>query len=419
MFLVEGKAREDDSGAPPCLEDAELLRVLDWIALQIAAGTDGADVLRGLMERLLAAGMPVARVMLGGDTVDPVLAGTILRWERGAEEVARVDYSHQQHRDNAGVWENSPFYYLWHGPERVLRCRLEGDGPLEHQFPILAELRAQGITDYVAWVVRLEGQAAIGDLDGIFSSWACDRPGGFAEQHVALIQRLAPHLSLLTQAYALRRIVRTVAQTYLGQDPARRLLSGAVERGVAEKIPAVIWFSDLHGFTALVDRLSPRDVLPLLNDYADVVVEAVHAHGGQVLKFIGDGILAIFPIDGSAEEACRQSLRAAKSAFRTLRDLTERRRAAGQAVTGAYVALHTGDVFYGNVGALQRLDFTVVGAAVNETSRMLGLSRDLSCDLLLSETFVSMAGGGPHYRDLGEHSLRGVAAPRRIFTHPF
>jgi len=194
-------------------------------------------------------------------------------------------------------------------------------------------------------------------------------------------------------------------------------MSGRIVRGVAEKIGAVLWYSDLHGYTEISDNSPPEQIIPLLNDYAEAVVSAVHANGGDVLKLVGDGTLAIFPAD-IREEACLAALAAAMRARKDGATLNRKRAASGLPTAELYLALHVGDVFYGNIGSKDRLDFTVIGPAVNEVSRILTMSRSVEQDVLLSSSFAAALGADMRHQlvSIGRYALRGVAQPQELFT---
>jgi adenylate cyclase len=194
------------------------------------------------------------------------------------------------------------------------------------------------------------------------------------------------------------------------------VLRGHIERGVAEKISAVVWFSDLQGFTRITDTAPPAEVIPLLNDYADAIVTALQGQGGEVLKFMGDGILAIFDA-ALAADACAGALDAAVDAKARVDALNRRRKTAGLPVTRFYLGLHVGEVFYGNIGSIDRLDFTVVGPAVNETSRIAAMCRALDQEVLLSSAFAEAAGAGRRRLvSVGRYALRGVQRPQELYT---
>jgi len=263
---------------------------------------------------------------------------------------------------------------------------------------------------------RFAADGAIGDMDCILSSWATDIPDGFPEPALAALRRLVPFLALAVKSASLGRIAETLVETYLGRDAGRRVLSGRISRGVAEKIGAVLWFSDLRGYTKITDTAPPEQIIPLLNDYADAVISAIHEEGGEVLKLIGDGTLAIFQA-ADRDRACRCALAAAAVARNRIAALNLTRAAESLPVTDLYLGLHVGEVFYGNVGSKDRLDFTVVGPAVNEASRIAAMCRSVDQDMLLSSAFAAAAGSDrKRLISVGRYALRGVGRPQELFT---
>ncbi len=232
---------------------------------------------------------------------------------------------------------------------------------------------------------------------------------------MAAIGRLTPYLALAVKATSLARIAGTLVETYLGRDAGRRVLSGRIARGVADRIEAVLWFSDLRSFTRITDSAAPEQIIPLLNDYADAVISAIHAHGGDVLKLMGDGTLAIFTA-ADRREACRNALAAAAEARAAVAALNGRRLAAELPTTEMYLGLHVGEVFYGNIGSKERLDFTVVGPAVNEVSRIAAMCRSVDQPLLLSSAFTAAFGEDQRFVSCGRYALRGVGKAQDLFT---
>jgi adenylate cyclase len=394
------------------------LALREWIAESAMHGIDETELLQGVCDRLRADGLELFRAVMGVDTLHPVLEGRMFIWKRGAEAVRASEYTRERAAETTEKWNASPYAWMYHHSETQLRRRLEGSNAVA-EFPVLADLAADGATDYIAFRNALAGRAAIGTADAIYSSWATDRRGGFHDDEVTALARVVPALAVAMNGVAMARVAETLVETYLGRDAGRRVLRGSIDRGVAQKIRAVLWFSDLHGFTRIGDAAAPELIVPLLNDYADAVVSAIHGTGGQVLKFIGDGILATFDIgalDGAAE-ACARALDAATDAFARVASLNERRRAEQLPVTGIYVALHLGEAFYGNIGSVDRLDFTVVGPAVNEASRILGMCSSLEQEMLLSEAFAGAAGAARRRLvSCGRYALRGIQAPQELFT---
>jgi adenylate cyclase len=241
-------------------------------------------------------------------------------------------------------------------------------------------------------------------------------PQGFRDQDIADLRRLVPLLALAVKSASLARIASTLVETYLGRDAGRKVLGGRIARGVADRIHAVLWFSDLRGFTRITDTSPPGQIIPLLNDYADAIISAIHAKGGDVLKLMGDGTLAIFRVE-DREEACRAALAAAAKARRSVAELNRRRTDASLPTTDMYLGLHLGEVFYGNIGSKERLDFTVVGPAVNEVSRIAALCRSVEQAILLSDAFAEATGDArSSLVSVGRFALRGVGRPQELFT---
>lgn len=393
--------------------DRTVLEISRAVTEHALAGTAELEVVREACARLVAAGVPLLRIRLGVDTLHPLVGGRVYRWVRGVD-LDVSEFGREDAAPTASSWVNSPFHRLLTAGGPAYRFRYPSpDGG--YPYPILEELAAEGVTDYLACVQRFGEAVKMGELDCVFSSWATDAPGGFAEEDVALIEAVMPFLAAALLTSAVRQITRTLVSTYLGADAGERVLRGAIDRGVAERIRAVVWLSDLEGFTRIVDEHGPARVLPLLDDCADPQVAAIHAHGGTVLKFIGDGILAIFPVGDDAAEAGGRAVAAAEAALDAIEEVRARRSAAGLPATGAYLALHLGEVFYGNIGGADRLDFTVIGPAVNEAARMSAMCRPLGQDILVSQALAD-AVPGLHARlvPLGCHTLRGVARPQAL-----
>jgi adenylate cyclase len=350
------------------------------------------------------------------DTLHPIYEGRAFRWRADMPETAEgVDYGRTNEGEAAENWRRSAFFYLLQSGDRMLRRRLVAGDPAD--FLSIEQARDKGMTDYFALIHRFAAESVIGEMDCVYSSWATDAACGFGQGEVATLKRLVPFLNLAVKSAALARMAGTLAETYLGRDAGQRVMSGRIVRGVAEKIGAVLWYSDLHGYTHISDNAPPEQIIPLLNDYADVVVSAVHGHGGDVLKLIGDGTLAIFT-SGDREQACRAALAAAARVRKAVVKLNGRRSEGGLPTTQVYLALHVGDVFYGNVGSKDRLDFTVIGPAVNEVSRILAMSRSVEQDVLLSASFAAALAleERRHLVSVGRFALRGVAQPQELFT---
>ena len=387
-----------------------------WVTEAGLIGRSESKLMVGFCRRVADSGVPLARAIVILDTLHPIYEGRAFRWRADLPDEAEViDYGRTNEGEAAESWRRSPFYHLLQSGGTLLRRRLAAGEPVD--FSSVAQARDEGMTDYLALIRRFAAEGVIGDMDCVYSSWATDAADGFSDGAVLALQRLAPFLKLAVKSAALARMAETLAQTYLGRDAGRRVMSGRIVRGVAEKIGAVLWYSDLHGYTEISDNSPPEQIIPLLNDYAEAVVSAVHANGGDVLKLVGDGTLAIFPAD-IREEACLAALAAAMRARKDGATLNRKRAASGLPTAELYLALHVGDVFYGNIGSKDRLDFTVIGPAVNEVSRILTMSRSVEQDVLLSSSFATALGSDMRRRlvSIGRYALRGVAQPQELFT---
>jgi adenylate cyclase len=397
------------------IADEQLNEIVAWVADAGLAGQSELMLMTGFCERVVAAGFPLARAHLLIDTLDPVHEGRVFRWGFDASLPPEQDYGRTSLAASStmsDVWRRSPFYRMRETGESLLRRRLPAAD--ETEFNVLPEMQAAGFTDYVAIINRFATEASIGDMDCVYSSWVTRDPEGFRSEHIAALQRLAPFLALAVKSAALTRMTGTLMRTYLGRDAGRRVLSGRIVRGIADRIDTVLWFSDLRGFTRITD-MTPDHVIPLLNDYADVIVSAIHEQGGDVLKFMGDGALAIFTADDRSR-ACNAALAAAVAARQGVAELNERRSARGLPTTDMYLGLHVGEVLYGNVGSRERLDFTVVGPAVNEVSRIAAMCRSAEQPILVSAAFAEIGNNRGRLVSVGRYALRGVSAAQELFT---
>ncbi len=385
-----------------------------WIARSALDGMAETDLLAGLCERLNAAGVRIMRGAIAGNLLDPVFDSRGLRWARGAGGIEET-FAREADPTVNEDWARSPFFRMIEDGAEFLRRRIGAPHPRD-EFPVVDELAARGATDYIAFLTRAGPDGWQREIEGMISSWATDAPGGFTDAQVDLVAAMLPTLALAFTLRTTRRTARTLMTTYLGSDAAERVLAGNIVRGQAEPLRAVVWFSDLVGFTRISEAVGPAGMLALLNEYAEAQVEAIEAHGGHVLKFIGDGILAIFPEEG-ATPACARALDAAVDCRARMGALSARRKQADLPVVDAHLALHVGDLLYGNVGSPRRLDFTVLGPAVNEAARIESLCGSLDQSVVVSWAFAEAAGDArSRLVSLGRYALKGVARPQEMFT---
>jgi len=404
-------------------DDALGHRVVATHIWAVRAGLQGAtayDLFDGYCQRLVVDGMPLWRAHVAMETLHPQWSGYGYTWRRDLNAIQPGQYAHGEEQEQ--VWVNSPFFELVgrarSGEENPwLRRRLNA-GPDQRDFPVLEEFFAAGATDYFGQIFPY---GDIGDRShgsGVVYSFTTDHRDGFSDDDTTLLQVTLPALSLAMKADAGHVIASGLLRTYLGEDAGRRVHAGAVTRGSLDSLRAALWFADIRGFTLISDAAPGPVVIDLLSDVFEALTAALRERGGQVLKFIGDGMLAIFPFE-EAERAqtCRRALDAAAEAMQAIDACNAARAATGAPTAAVDLALHLGDVLYGNVGATDRLDFTVIGPAVNEVSRIEALCEPLARKVLVSAEFVTAAeDGGGRLKSLGQHTLRGVRQAKEIFA---
>jgi adenylate cyclase len=390
------------------------LEISEWMIVEALAGANEIELLAGICERMNAAGVSLVRASVANDLLDPTFDARGVRWlrDQGGYEEAFARTQNALANDD---WLRSPFFRLIESGKPMLRRRLDATHR-RGEVPLLDEFQDKGSTDYVAFASRVGESVRLGVGEGIVASWTTDAPSGFTETQIELLAGIMPALTVIFLLRTTNRAARTLITTYLGSDAAERVLAGNIVRGRAEPIRAVVWHSDLVSFTRISDTTSADTVLALLNDYAEAQVEEIEANGGHVLKFIGDGILAIFPQDDTAR-ACRCALDAAARLGHRIAALNVRRAAGGLPVTDTHVALHVGELLYGNLGSPRRLDFTVLGPAVNEAARIESLCGSLEQSVIVSSAFADAAGEARRQLvSLGRYAMKGVARPQELFT---
>jgi len=406
-------------------DDALGRRIIDmhiWAVREGLRGADAYELFDGYCQRLVVCGAPLWRAHVAMETLHPQWSGYGMTWRRDLNAIAPEQYAHGSFEEE--VWLSSPLNHLIHRaengePNPSMRRRLEA-GPEQRDFPVLEEFFSQGGTDYVAYLF-VYGDGSGPDRSqgsGVVYSFATDRKGGFADDDVTLVQATLPGLSLAMKAHAGRVIASGLLETYLGADAGRRVHAGSIMRGSVDELRAVIWYADIRGFTAVSDSARGSVVVELLNEVFEILTSALRERGGQVLKFIGDGMLATFSFEEADKaETCGRALDAATEAMRNLDALNAARAARGAPIVAVDLALHLGDVLYGNVGATDRLDFTVIGPAVNEVARIEALCEPLGRPVLASAEFVAAASDrSDRLEPLGRHALRGVRQEKEIFA---
>ncbi len=382
---------------------ADLQKLIDWLIDGARSAQTPTALLSQTCERLVDAGLPLWRVGAFVQTLHPDAFGRRFVWRPGAEVVVgTIDFDMPESPE----FTRNPLAILY-GSGHEVRYRL--DDPESRRFPFFDDLRAEGVTDYVALPLPF--------TDGTMhaSSWTTKAPGGFTDAHLAALRTIVVPFARIGEIFALRRTAATLLDTYVGNRAGERILAGQIRRGHAETMQAAIWLSDLRGFTALSDRLAPEVVVDILNQYFDCQVPAIRKHGGEILKFMGDGLLAVFPIakdGGNLGEVCGRVLDAAREARANVDAMNY---PSGEAIERFRfgVALHIGGILFGNIGGSSRLDFTCIGPAVNLAARLEKIASRLHRTVVASAAFAGVRASG--WTDLGEFPIAGFSKAQRVY----
>jgi adenylate cyclase len=381
----------------------ELQKITHWLIDGARSSPVATDMLSSLCERLIVAGIPLWRVGIFIHTLHPDIFGRNFIWKPGEEVVVgTADYTIQ----DSPEFNHSPLAIVFR-EGREVRCRI-GD-PESGKFPFMEDMRSEGVTDYIATpLLFVDGSAHA-------ASWTTKQLGGFTDDQLAALKSIVPPLARLIEVIGLRRVASMLLDTYVGNRAGERILGGQIRRGHTDSMDAAIWLSDLRGFTALSDRLPAETVVDILNCYFDCQVAAIRAHGGEILKFMGDGLLAVFPIaerDGNVQQVCSRVLEAARESRASVEAM---RYPVGETLERFRfgVALHVGKILFGNIGGGNRLDFTCIGPAINLAARLEKIAGRLHRIVVASEAFAGICAGG--WTDLGEFPIAGFAKAERVY----
>lgn len=381
--------------------------VVDWLTNGTRDERFIDNIFAEMCIRLQQAGVPLKRSTLHIRIQHPQWLGARIMWSDGMREaeIGRVDFDVMGRPEYIG----SPANEMFDGATEV-REKLERDPALGRKHALYDEMRAKGLTDYVAWPLY----HTLGKRHLI--TFATDRPGGFDDAHIAALKKVLPVLALVSEIRVKNRLARTLLETYVGTHAGELILAGATRRGTGTTVRAAIMICDLRDFTKISDNWPRDDVIDLLNDYFDAMSDPITRHGGEILKFIGDGLLAIFPL--SQPNACANLLRAVTEARQAMAALNERNNGTGRAPLNYGIGVHVGDVMYGNIGSTSRLDFTVIGPAVNMASRLEALTKQIGKPVLLSRDFAELVTPEFELERVGQHAVRGFSEPIELFAFP-
>lgn len=399
------------------METAARVELANWIVSQGLTGLPEGELMRGFCERCRAAGIDLSRGQVFIDTLHPIFEGRGFRWtDRPSNESDSFEYGSTDSGEAATNWRRSVFFHMLEEGHDEFHLDLS-DPEAEARFSMVGKLIEEGHRHSAAFVHRFGETGSMGQMDCLYSHWATRQNGGFGEPQKLALRELVPVLALAVKSAAQADIARTLGRVYLGRDAAEQVLRGRISRGITERIKAVLWFSDLRNSTGISETIGPDQIIPFLNDYAEASITAIHDSGGDVLKLIGDGVLAMFTGEDMVH-AKRCALRAEHQFRKNMIALNAKRVAAGQPVTSAYVGLHVGEVLYGNIGSDDRLDFTVVGPAVNEVSRIASMCSSVDRAFLASAAFQGGVDGTgrKYFVSTGRYALRGIGHAQDLYT---
>jgi adenylate cyclase len=393
----------DDENKIEAQSNGEIIR---WLINETREERFMENIFAALCNRLQTAGLPLKRASLHLQIQHPQWLGGRITWSDGMQvaEIVRVDHEVRERAEYIG----SPAQEI-HDGASVVRENLECDPARGRRHAIFDELRSMGLTDYVAWPIY----HTLGKRH--FATFATDRSGGFTDAHLADLSSLLPVLALVSEIRVKNRLTRTLLDTYVGSHAGELILAGATRRGSGVTVRAAIMICDLRDFTRISDIWPRDDVIDLLNGYFDAVSEPLSRRGGEILKFMGDGLLAIFPL--SEPKACANLLHAVAEAHQAMTALNESNRELGRVPLNYGVGIHVGDVMYGNIGSRSRLDFTVIGPAVNLASRLEALTKKLGRSVVMSRDFADQVKGEFNLEAVGKHSVRGFSDPIELFAY--
>jgi len=398
------------------MELSSRIDLMNWLVGQGLTGLPEPDLIRGFCERCRAGGLDLSRGLAFIDTLHPIYEGRGFRWnDRPSNEGDTFEYRSSADGDAAKNWRRSAFHHMMENGHDELYLDLADDA--SRNFSMIGDLVDKGHRHFLAFIHRFGDAGTLGQMDCFYSYFTTRRDRGFSESELAALRDLVPVLGLAIKSAQQMDIARTLGRVYLGRDASAQVLGGRISRGVTERINAVLWFSDLRSSTRISESIGPDEIIPFLNDYADASIEAIHEAGGDVLKLIGDGVLAIFT--GEDMAVARRAALSAEHCFRlNMAELNDRRAKEGRPVTTAYVGLHVGEVFYGNIGSEDRLDFTVVGPAVNEVSRIASMCNSVDREFLASSEFCKGldATGRRYLVSTGRYALRGIGRAQDLYT---
>jgi adenylate cyclase len=383
----------------------------EWLVDKALGQPDIVKMFDAACQRLYGAGVPLLRARLSWPTLHPLFQAETVLWERGKEPLLE-QFVHQTERTEAYL--NSPMFFMFEHNVSVIRRNLDGPNKLV-DFPILDQLIEQGCTDYLTIMTSFNSGDEDSRFSGLIVAWASDRPGGFSDNDIAALQKIQRRVAVACRSAIQSRIASNIVETYLGKQAGQQVLDGAIKRGDGQETQAVVWYSDLRDSTALADTMEPQAYFDLLNDYYECTAGSAIKHGGEVLDFIGDAVLAIFPYptEDDFAEAVDAATRALRDANAVREQLNAERREKSLVPISFGVGLNTGKVMFGNIGVQERLTFSVIGPTVNEVARIETLTKAVDSQALVTAKITT--GEPDQWVSTGQHKLVGVSQEIELF----
>jgi len=391
--------------------------VRQWLIGQALDEPDITELFGELCSKLAALGIPITRGRLIWQTLHPLFRAERVIWDIGQK--AYLD--HFRHQDEeTEAWLHSPFRFVLHNQLSVLRRRLSGPNETV-DFPVLEELKQEGITDYLLLLSAISGHQTTYDAEvvvprGIFATWATNRPGGFSADDLEALQSIQNILAVTCKTAIQTQISRNIATTYLGERAGANVLNGQIRRGDGQRTSAVVWFSDMRDSTMFAESMPADDYFSMLNAHFEATAAPLVEHGGEVLDFIGDAVLGIFPFEDESglKDAADRANNALKESLSASKRINSERASAGQQRFNYGVGLNVGEVKFGNIGIPQRLSFSVIGHTVNEVARIESMTKLLQTPVLAGGPLAALS---PElWKSVGEHKLEGVLDPVELFA---
>ena len=397
------------------MQDAEIKALKDRILNQGLTGVPMIAIVEQLCETISAA-FAIHRMSIGMQTLHPLVEAHSIRWIAGTGiDMIQSEHGYSEKED----WLSSPISFMFKNELANFRCRLDQPGDWQ-QFPLLMELAQEGCSEYYATLIPFSESfyPMIDETDGMLASWATKNPDGFADTFENFVDQIKPALGIVSKLTDRENITVNIVEAYLGNDAGSRVLKGQIERGELVTIDAIIWYSDLRQSTWLAENLTNQDFLDTLNTYFECTADSVLEHRGEVLRFIGDAVLAIFPIEKfeTAQHAAQAAWQAASLAQQRIDEVNSTRRENQLVLLNFGLGLHAGSLDYGNIGVSSRLEFSVIGTVANEVARIEGLTKTLDEPVLVSESFAKLL--DIDWRCMGPQPMKGVKNDPVIFASP-